>query len=890
MNVVERDALVVDQEESTPQEIGITRRSGAKNVLVSPSGSKVNRLPSIHDRVVQQRVDGRSAVSNQSRNLQAFIAPFETKIRQISKFRSKKYRRSAQAQAKVAELVLEVIRQLAFRETGVFNLEAPVPQLLSALFAGAVEVGIVTGLARRAQKALLVRDAQQREAHVVGAGADHARRGLSYDVSRELDELIMLLKWYVTRKMSVTALELGFVDAVGCADGYEETAQDSDVLFGLEVMHDHQVFGVKGCLVACGLRLLGRDGEALWLRVSLVHNGTPVAARQDWQSWTDPGSGEAVEVLPESSPFCSLVPIRPNSQRLVIDEVRAFVPYAALQLPAGRAEVDLCISVIDGDGNEVLGVARQESICVPHNQLIISPVPSPHSVGMWPHDVVSGDKISDLSITSGFKLIAGWERHCITVGFDLSLFMHAGNSVMLECRFVDTQGDVVELSSLGMPFVASEQNVAVEAVSSYRYRRVLHPKGAWALYQGLCIDIPVEFLRLDAGVHEITCELVVVSSDERVLCGDMGRMEVQILNREQDVRAEEQNRQTGAKLPAKRVVGGDSRQVDLESLDVEASWRFGEDECIRVCARFTPRSHSQHLAELAAGRVGELFAPYRVEISLEREDAHVLLQAYSDPLGMSFRPVTRAVCVDPYSSQSEHCIVANFKKNEVLGWSLGNENGRVGSKWRLFARVTVLSLDGEVLLVEHKEFFIKPLTAGGRQVVPARGSSATIVDVVAFANIQSERLAIKALINVPAEDKLEEGMRVQCALLVPGREPQLLGVKELLTHNQEVWTRQVAGLCQYVVELDHQLVDAPIDERLSVEISLLSGADDLLHVVTQQAKVSGVLAEVDDTAADFDSDTPVSELSGETPFSFGSESTKPIAAKGLLRRIFKRPQ
>jgi hypothetical protein len=819
--------------------------------------------------------------------LQTFVAPLEEQVRRCGKYRSHKHRSSARAQAKVAELVLEVIRQLAHKETGVFNLEAPVSQLLNSLFAGSVEVGIVTGLARRANKALVLRDMRQREALTDGARAQSAR-GLAYDVARELDELLMLLKWYVRRKMSLCALELEANGEFALLDsGLSATSDDHDLLFSLDVMHDHQVFGVKGCLLTCGLKLLGRDGEALWLRVAIHAGGAPVMVRPEWSSWTDPGGAEAVELLPEHAPFCSLVPIRPNSQRLVIDEVRAFVPYAALQLPAGRSEVEVVVTVIDGAGQEVVSATRLESICVPHRQLSLAPVPAPHSLGMWPHDVVSGDKISELTVTSGFKPVAGWERHSISVAFDLSLFMHAGESVMLECRFVNSRGEVVELASLGMPFIASELNVAVESLSSYRYRRVLHPRGAWTLYQGLCIDIPVEFLLLAPGSHEITCELVVVSADERVLCGDMSRVQVQVPDREPKTEVSSANHESEQRNGAvSRKIAHAGLQID--SLDVEPVWQSGTDDCIRVEARFSPRSHAQQLADLAAGRVGELFAPYRVEISLEREDGHVLLQAYSDSLGMSFKPVTRAVCVDPYTGHPDHTVVANFRREEVLGWSLGSDNSRAAAKSRIFARVIAFSLAGEVLISESKELFVKPLSDGTRQVVQITEPAPRIVDVSAFANAQGERLTARVLVNMPVSEGGEESAMVRFVLCLPGGRRDVIATKEIRPLNTGVWTRQVPGLCQYGVDCEYSLRGITTTTGCSIEATVVTQAGEALHSLEQPIRSAGVLSELDENAADFDSDLVPTEALLDKQMANAAEAVSVVPSKGLLGRLFSR--
>lgn len=875
-NAAEKDEVLGEALETSPIEA-----NGA--IKVTPKApSKVNRLPGYRDVKPLSQLDVRRYLGERSRELQSFIAPLEEDIRRAHRYRSRERRHSPQAQSKVADLVLRVVRDIAHRETGIFNLEPHVPQLLSALYAGSVEVGIVSGLVRRAQKILSARDVAERSRSSRGVEDSRRSRMSGYDISRELDELTMLLKWYVRRKMSLASLEIEISGNAAMLDSEGSVLRDEhDALYGLEVMHDQQVFGTKGCVLACGLRLVGRDGQPLWLRVGVRCHGEPVVVRADWSSWTDPGSGEALEVLDKEVPFCSLVPVRPNAQRLIIDEVRAFVPYAALELPVGRCDVEFVISVIDGDGDEILMTTRAESICVPRRDSVSFVAPAPHAAGMWPHDVVSGDKINELSVTSGFKMVAGWERHSVSVQFDLSLFMHAGESVMLECRFVDKKGDIVELSSLGIPFVASELNVPVESVSSYRYRRVLHPKGAWAFYRGLSIDIPVEFLLLDPGAHELTCELVIASSDDRVLAGDMGRVSVLVPDR-----TGRKNGHTEAEKSSMLVVqGAASSALDLESIEVDPSWEFGGQESIRVEANFSPHNAGRRLADVAAGRVGELFSPYRVEISLEREDGHVLLQAFTDSLGMSFRPVTRSVCVEGHAGALEHVVVANFSKEEVLGWSVGLEGARVGSKTRFFARVTALTPAGEVLVSQQKEFFVKPVTAGGRQVIEIRDPAPVIVDTVAYTYAQAGKLSVRALVNVPFGEFMDEGLDIHCALVRSDGKREVLSRKVIGSRQSAVWTRQQMGLSQFVVVFEHPSRDLEDTRAPSIEVSIHSALGEELHRIVQVVRSAGVLSDAEMSAAESESDSSASFVSESDFPDVEPVGTTRGAKKGLLTRL-----
>jgi hypothetical protein len=463
--------------------------------------------------------------------------------------------------------------------------------------------------------------------------------------------------------------------------------------------------------------------------------------------------------------------------------------------------------------------------------------------------------------------------------------MHAGESVMLECRFVDSKGNIVELSSLGIPFVASELNVAVESVSSYRYRRVLHPKGAWAFYRGLSIEIPVEFLLLTPGQHDLTCEIVIVSEDDRVLCGDMASVRVQVPDRtgRKAVASLEQAREAGVNVPAVRHRVS---SVELESIDIDSAWLFGGDEGIRVQATFCPRNAGSQLAELAAGRVGEIVSPYRVEVSLEREDGHVLLQAYSDSLGMSFKPVTRAVCIEGHSGFLEQTVVANFSKEEVLGWSVGLEGARVGSKVRLFARVTALTPEGDVLLSEQKECFVKPLVSGGKRVIDVKNPTPVLVDAVGYAYLQAATVSTRVLVNIPFGEFLEEGIAVQCTLIRHAGEREVIGKKFIRSQQGAVWTRQHIGLSQFAVEFEKVLKGIVEGSVMSLEVALLSAQGEVIQQLSQQVLETGVLA---DTTVSGDESA---ELSGHTistsaDFPDHDSALAPRSPKkGLLSRLF----
>ena len=75
----------------------------------------------------------RKVISERSESLQSFVAPLERDIRTSAKYRGCSRGAIAVAVSKVAELVLNIVRRIAHRETGIFALDPNVSLLLSTL-------------------------------------------------------------------------------------------------------------------------------------------------------------------------------------------------------------------------------------------------------------------------------------------------------------------------------------------------------------------------------------------------------------------------------------------------------------------------------------------------------------------------------------------------------------------------------------------------------------------------------------------------------------------------------------------------------------------------------------------------------------------------------------
>lgn len=813
---------------------GHTKKNGHANVVSSESrrryqeeledhflevsSSRGLQYQSVAHNTDSQIDDLRAGLAEESERLYDFISPLEGEIKRIARFRARSPQLKRSLLRKVAELSFSIIRQLAHRETGIFSLEPSVSHLLSALYAGPAESVIVTGLLSRAKRVVSSLDSKRQLVEKVALNSDMLLLD-SYDVNRELDELSMLLRWYVKRKMSL--VWLGSQDYESSAVGFDS---DSDALFGFQVLHDQQVFGTKGCVVSSGVRLIGRDGQTLWIRAGVECDGHPVAARSEWSSWVDASDDSFIENDAVCPPFASLVPLRPNSQRVVVDDVQIFIPYAGLDLPQGRSQVTLVVSILDSEGRVIVEKRRDEELSVPKRELSKREIVAPHIAGFWPHDVVSGDKISDLKVDSGYCTVDGWEQLSVSVSCNLALALHSGESVVLETRFLDQQGNSVEFSSSGLVSGLETGAGFTGEDSGFRFRRILQPRSAWAHYENLSFNIPVEFLLLPSGDHLLTCEVVAMTLDDQILCGDLSQVKVSVPVSEQEINS------------STRVFDG---PIEVESVDVEPNWKLAEHDVIRIQATLAPRISRDEVALLAVNQMREGATACRVVVSLEREDGATLVEAYSDALGVGVRPVSRAVICDGQSGLAEQIVVCNLLRESVLNLAATSDLRRQG-KIALKARVRVSSLEGKFLAEETREFFVR-LTNTLQPSLPQYLSDphSHVVDVTTNWHDQPIGLSCRVTCNVSAVRLLERGLMLEVSA---GRGPvkgDMLGRYRLPIPGRAFKGLAPSGLVQVALEFDlGQSAVSRLVDNLSISIVSSNGMvlDTVHHPIASAAQ------------------------------------------------------
>jgi hypothetical protein len=191
-------------------------------------------------------------------------------------------------------------------------------------------------------------------------------------------------------------------------------------------------------------------------------------------------------------------------------------------------------------------------------------------------------------------------------------------------------------------------------------------------------------------------------------------------------------------------------------------------------------------------------------------------------------------------------------------------------------------LNGEVFLSESKEFFVRPLTGGGKHVVEVGTSSPRIVDIAANTYVQTARLSSRVLINIPHGRHLEEGITVAFTLLKNDGSRERVYKHRLVSHHSAAWVRQQMGLSQVPVEYEHNL-DEGNAAGLRVECSLISAYNEVLHTVQQEVKAVGILADAEEASRTAQSDSVASVLASSDLLSVNEQDVEEKApAKGIF--------
>lgn len=500
---------------------------------------------------------------------------------------------------------------------------------------------------------------------------------VSYNTKRTLQSLHELLEWYGRRKNNLLLLNV------------VSENEASDEIFGLHVIQDVEWGGVRGLEVRCSLRLIGHASQSLWLRANILRGEEFVSARPDWLYWIDDTDSFVVSSTESGDAFASIAPIVAERNRELIDTAKLFIPYDALDLDSGRVEVGIALGLYDQQGECVLSGQSKELIYVPSVEVRNNPIPSPQALGMWPEDLVTGDRISQLRTLLGVRSMEGYEEDVVSILCDIDLFGHEEESLSVECRFVTENGESVQ----------GVWENASHADGSFLYRGNISVHESVAKLVGHRIEIPLAALDIDPGKHVLCVELSIHQPNGRILVGLLHRFEFEYPK--ELLGSELQQR------PEQPMVSKTTADLDMRFLTVAPNWQLGQHgECVRVSTVLASDDWNSN--------------PYRVLFQLETENGEILVNRHDHD-----RAVRKALCVGGFELAEEQAVVMNFDVREIH--SDLERRFEASERIKLVARVRVYSIDDRVVLEGRQGFYYKP---SGKQGASSAGAQAPYGSIV----------------------------------------------------------------------------------------------------------------------------------------------------------------
>lgn len=385
----------------------------------------------------------------------------------------------------VALATVSLLQQILFRESRSVSIDEAMEEIFRTFAAGSVISRTFRDLYRSANGAL-----------IASKEKDGSR---NIDSSAIISDLREIIEWYGVRKSSLIKIQ--------------ERELRGQGIFRFDILPDRTKSGALGLEVSAGLVVEPSHQEDLWWKVFIYDDRSVVLPREGWGSWIDHTDG--MHILDDQGDFhavSAIVPIHAPSERVILDDVRVFFPYAALDLPSGRQELTVVGGLFNSDGEQLLSLFDTELVTVPRNSAEIVPFPSPQAIGLWQRCPVTQDAISISSIDSQ---IAGSGRYTLlNIRMDCALFGHQDEVATVECRLLTQQGEIVASRN-----AASLTRQEGDRFGGFVTSLKIYPSRPITRFIDLQFQIPSTSLDLTSGMHDLFCELSVLQQDNRILCG-----------------------------------------------------------------------------------------------------------------------------------------------------------------------------------------------------------------------------------------------------------------------------------------------------------------------------------------------------------------------------------
>lgn len=378
--------------------------------------------------------------------------------------------------------------EVVFFETGINGLRSGLRLLLDKLYADPITAKMIRYIFKQMQKCLT---------------ADRPDNGC-FERERVLSAMQEIFSWYTERVHAIEKM----VSAAGVTSG-------CDQIFSLKVLHDQESHDVLGFEVNTGLALFGRAGQNLWFKVFVKLGGEYILPHIDWNSWIDDTEIFTVRRPGEAAALSVIIPILPRTQRLMIENLSAFIPYQALDLHPGKHEVEVEACLFNEKGDCLLSASSAEAISVARNYRPAEAVISQQALGMWSRDFVSGDSINSLEVSCVREPLGNWLSDLIRVRMDLEVYDRLDQDMAIEVRFYDAEGTLVKCASDTSqdPYLALRKEMRIDEI-------------VFRLYD-LELVVPRAQLILEDDQKVLACEVCLMSPDSKVIVGSFSHFKLQ---------------------------------------------------------------------------------------------------------------------------------------------------------------------------------------------------------------------------------------------------------------------------------------------------------------------------------------------------------------------------
>jgi hypothetical protein len=370
--------------------------------------------------------------------------------------------------------------ELIFAETGLQSIRQGLRSFIDRLYAEPVITKLIHFVFKEMQKILNSKNAGQ----------------MMLDSSRILNAMQEVLGWYVERSANIDDVLFD-----------ESPAANYDQIFNLKVFHDNKHHGFMGMEVLAGLVLYGRAGQNLWLKVFVKESGEYILPHVDWNSWIDDTEIFTMKPVDKDVALSGIIPVSPQTQRLMIDRLRVFIPYSSLDLSPGKHEVEVECCLFNEKGDRLLSASSAEVLSVARNYKITKSLISEQAIGIWAKDYVSGDGIDDLEVVCLQQPNGDWLGDLIKITFDFEIYDKLGQSLFVEVRFYNSHGALVKTSNSQEKdqYMAMRSEVYIDEIIFKRY--------------ALELVVPRIQLNIDDDDRNLSCEVCLLSNENKVLCG-----------------------------------------------------------------------------------------------------------------------------------------------------------------------------------------------------------------------------------------------------------------------------------------------------------------------------------------------------------------------------------